>query len=130
MLLKNLLNILFSATLSLLLSWSLIMFLNLSSAYWPFSLIYFIVVHFIMNIIYRLFYLSTDFTQMLFAGIIVKLLMAMIIVLIFYFQKILSLAFALHFVAQYIMFTIFEIKYLLPLIKLTDQTKIKKTHEK
>jgi len=67
---------------------------------------------------------------MLFAGIIVKLLMAMIIVLIFYFQKILSLAFALHFVAQYIMFTIFEIKYLLPLIKLTDQTKIKKTHEK
>lgn len=125
---KNLFNIFVSAVLSLLLSWCLVKFLHLNNQFWPLSLIYFIAVHFIINIIYSIFYKSPDFTQILFAGIIIKLLMAMIIVLIFSFQKNLSLAFALHFVAQYIMFTIFEIRYLMPIIKLTDQNK--KHHEK
>jgi len=82
-----------------------------------------------MNLFYAYQSGSAEFTQILLGGIVVKLLLALVIILIFSFRKSEFLTFALHFIPHYILFTIFEIRYLLPLVKKNNLSK-NKPHEK
>jgi hypothetical protein len=94
----------------------------LHSKHWHFGLAYFMLLTFILNLIYARQAGSENFTQLMITAIVIKFLMALVIILIYSFQKKDFFAFAIHFIMQYILFTIFEIRYLLQLIKTQNQT--------
>jgi len=117
MLLKNIFYILISAIFSVGCSFVFVGYLSLNNYFWPFSIGYFILLFFIINVFYTFKIESEEFTQLLVGGFIVKLLLALIIILVFSIRKTDYLSFALHFISHYILFTIFEIRYLLLLIR-------------
>lgn len=121
---KNLINVLISASAATVLSFVFARLLLVDSFYWPFFLAYFVIIHLIFNLIYAKRALLPDFTQLLFVGIVIKFLLALVIILIFSFRKAEFAAFSLHFISHYVLFTIFEIRYLLPLIKANHPNKI------
>jgi len=77
------------------------------------------VLTFILNLVYAKQAGSENFTQLMIAAIVIKLLQALVIILVYslVFEKKGFFGFAVHFIIQYILFTIFEIRYLLHLIK-------------
>jgi hypothetical protein len=96
---------------------------QLHTNHWHFGLAYFIVLTFILNLVYAKQAGSENFTQLMIAAIVIKLLLALVTILVYslVFEKKVFLGFAVHFILQYILFTIFEIRYLLQLIKTQNQ---------
>lgn len=109
-----------------LLAWH---YFSLRSDFWIYSVAWHIVLFFGINLYYTGRSKSPEFTQLLLGGIVVKLLLSLIIILIFAFIRAGFFAFALHFISHYILFTIFEIRYLLPLIRRNTPAKIKSNEE-
>jgi hypothetical protein len=81
------------------------------------------ILSFVFNLIYAYKAGSKDFTELLLVTIVIKLVLALIFVLVYSFiDKPGFRNFSIQFVAQYILFTVFEIRYLLHIIK-THSTK-------
>ncbi|MCC6372279.1 MAG: hypothetical protein IT236_14850 [Bacteroidia bacterium] len=125
MLAKNLVSVLIPTILAILVSQGLIVFAKLNSNFWAASIIYHSLFCFVLNLIYVAKKNSEDFTGLLMTGVAIKLLLAFFIIFLFsFFSHTTFFAFSVHFVLHYILFTIFEIRYLLYLINYN------KNHEK
>lgn len=85
---------------------------------WWISLLFYTLVFLILNVIYNLKRNEEEFTQLLLGTIIVKLLLALTLILVY---KVIDAShvfnFAMHFLIHYLIFTVFEMYYLLKLIK-------------
>ena len=126
MLFKNLTSIFIPALLAALLSFVLNHYTALQTGRWTFSILFFMILCFGFNLVYAARSRKPEFAQLLLGGIVVKLLLALVVVLTYSFLfKADFFAFAIHFILHYVLFTIFEIRYLLPLIKNNTQA-----HEK
>lgn len=120
MLAKNLLSVFLSAVVAAAVSCILSEYFNVVNTYWHLSLLYYCLLFFMFNLVYQFKAGSTDFTGLLLGGIIIKLLLAFFIVFAYAFLKLPAFAqFSGHFIAHYILFTIFEIRYLTTLINTT-----------
>lgn len=118
-LIKNTVSVALSALSAAAISCALNHYTPLFSASWPYSLIYFSGLCIVLNLVYAFQSGSASFSQLLLAGIVIKLLLALIIILVIA-VKYPAGAFnlSIHFISHYILFTIFEIRYLLQLIKI------------
>jgi len=85
---------------------------------WWISICIFAGMFFILHFFYTLSTDGKNYTGMLIATISVKLFILLIIIFIYsYLYPKTMLAFSVHFIAHYILFTVFEIRYLLHIIK-------------
>jgi voltage-gated potassium channel Kch len=122
MLLKNLASIFIPAILASALSFLLNTYSTLQTQHWIYSILYFTVVCFGFNLVYTARALKPAFAQLLLGSIVIKLLLALVVIVICSFLlKVDFFPFAIHFILHYVLFTIFEIRYLLPLIKNNTQ---------
>ena len=82
------------------------------------SVLFYALVFLILNVVYNLKRNEGEFTQLLLATIIVKLLLALTLILVY---KVIDPShvfnFAMHFLIHYLVFTVFEMYYILKLIK-------------
>lgn len=118
MLSKNLVSVFIPMCLTAAISFTLNFNSGLYNNLWFYSIIYFAIFCFGFNLIYEAKKNNPDFTGILIVGIVVKLLMAFVIVfLCSILAHAIFFAFSIHFIIQYVLFTIFEIRYLLYLIK-------------
>ena len=116
--LKSISAILISSGLSFIYSFLLNNQFQKESEVWWHSLVFFIGLFIVLNLIY---FIKTDvatFTGILLSTGVLKFLLSLVMVLIYIFTlKGGFFAFFLHFIGHYVLFTIFEIRYLLQLIK-------------
>ena len=116
--LKSISAILISIGVSFIYSYILDSQAHKPSPQWWHSLLFFSCVSITFNLLY---FIKTDvktFTGILLATGVIKLLLSMVMVLIYSFTlKGGFFAFFLHFIGHYVLFTVFEIRYLLQLIK-------------
>lgn len=116
--LKSISTILISIGVSFIYSYILDSQLHQTSLQWWHSLLFFLCVFTAFNLLY---FIKTDpksFTGILLATGVIKLLLSIVMVLIYSFTlKGGFFAFFLHFIGHYVLFTVFEIRYLLQLIK-------------
>lgn len=118
MFLKNLLAVIVPSALAIVLSLTLNYYNILVSPNWYYGVFILCGFCLIMNSVYAYHAGSESFTQLLIGGIVIKLLFAMVVILIYsFFDKQSFFNFSLQFIMQYILFTIFEIRYLLYIIK-------------
>ncbi len=116
--LKSLIYLFFSLLLTVIISYLLNNYTPLTNKNWWISLIFFGCIFLILNYIYNFKYRVETFSQLLLGSLIVKLLLALIIILIYrLLQKSTVYNFAMHFLIHYFVFTVFEMNYLLKLIK-------------
>jgi hypothetical protein len=115
---KNFISVIVPIILATLVSMVLNIFTPLRSAHWQFSIIYFTVYCVAANLIYTRTVRRDTLTGQLMAGVVIKLLLGLVCIVIY---KVIAPedfpAFAIHFLIHYILFTIFEIRYLLYLVK-------------
>lgn len=118
MFVKNLLFVSISAFLSIVLSLSLNKYTSVTAQNWTFGLAFLLVFSFILNLIYAFQAGSENFTQLLIVAIVIKLLVALTLIVVYSFiNKGDFFNFSIHFILHYILFTVFEIRYLLLIIK-------------
>ena len=118
MFVRSLLAVIIPCALSILLSLTLNYYQVLPSPNWYYGVLLLCGFCVIMNAVYSYQAGSDSFTQLLIAGIVIKLLFALIAILIYSFiDKQGFFSFSLHFIMQYVLFTVFEIRYLLHLVK-------------
>jgi len=118
MLLKNIISLLIPAALALGASYLLNTFTTLISPYTNYALLFFLLVCFILNIMQTRHAHSDSLSGLLIAGIVIKMLLSFTVIIVYSFIDHPRLfAFAIHFILYYILFTVFEIRYLLQLIK-------------
>jgi len=111
-------SILFPALLALIFSFGINHYTKLSSVNWHLSAFFFTVFGVILNLIYFIKFKSQDFTQLLLVAIVLKLLIALVAIVAYsFYNKPDFLNFSLQFILHYILFTTFEIRYLLYLIQ-------------
>ncbi len=104
--------------LSVVLSFSLNYYQILPSIHWHYGVWFFGSMTFLFNLIYWRRAKFAEFTQVLLVCIVIKLLLALIAILSYSFiDKAGFFNFAIHFILYYVLFSIFEIRYLLALIK-------------
>lgn len=126
MLLKNLLCLIFSIGTSTAVSF----LLNTSSTFftslWYMGILILLPFSFGLNLFFGFRSKDENFSQLLLGGIVIKMLVALIsIVLYSLIDRPRFFAFSIHFIAQYILFTTFEIRYLLYIIKTRQHAKNK-----
>lgn len=118
MFLKGIATVLICTFLATLLSLLINKFTGFYSSNWWLSLFIFIGLFFTLNLFYNI---KTDFksyTNLILATISVKLFILLIIIFLYsLFDKAGLLRFFVHFSIHYILFTVFEIRYLLQLVK-------------
>lgn len=118
MILKSISTILISAGLSCLYSFVLNYFFNYELTLWWLSLIFFVVLSVIFTLLY---FIRTDTKTfagiMLSTGVIKFLLSCVLFFTLSFTLKGGFLTFFIHFIGHYVLFTVFEIRYLLQLIK-------------
>lgn len=122
MLSKNMISIFLSCAFAFVLTsvFNQFKFLYSGNAYY--SIVYFAFTCLILNFVYAFNAKSKTFSDLLFAGIIIRLLLALVVVLIYAIKFRPDFRyFAIHFICHYILFTIFEIRYLFQLIKNNSQ---------
>jgi len=116
--LKSLSAILISTGLSIIYSFLLNSQFQKQSPVWWHSIIFFVVLFVIFNLLY---FIKTDgktFTGILLSTGIIKFLLTSVLALVYSFTlKGGFFIFFLHFIGHYVLFTVFEIRYLLLLIK-------------
>ena len=116
--LKFVASVLLPLFLSVLLSLSLNYYQLLPSTHWYYGIWFFGSMSFLFNGIYWYRAKYDEFTQVLLVCIVIKLLLALIAILSYSFlDKAGFFNFAIHFILYYVLFSIFEIRYLLSLIK-------------
>ena len=121
MLLKNFISVFLPSALAICFSITLNTYSKFVNPFWHYSIVYFGLFCFISNLIFTLKTNKEDLTGAFLTGIGVKLLLAFVIIALYSFLiKSTFLAFALQFISHYILFTIFEIRYLLQLTKLKN----------
>ncbi len=128
MFLKNVNSIVLSCLFGAGISFLLNLF-NINSHNSAYGIAFLALLFFILNCIYIFHSRKESFSQAMLLGISVKLLICFVIVVLYsVLNHIDFFNFAIHFVLNYFLFTIFEIRYLLLLIK-NNSTK-KTAHEK
>lgn len=111
-------NILSSAAISIVASLLLCRFSKLNTTHWIFSVLWFSFFILACNLYYRNKAGNVEFTKILLAGIVIKLLLSFVIILVYFLIfKSRLFSFSMHFILHYVIFTILEIKYLSSLIK-------------
>lgn len=117
MLLKNIASVLASTLLAFLVS-ALLSRFKIASNYTPLGIVFLALLFGILNAVYQFNRQSKSFSQLLIFGISVKLLISFFTVLLYALLNHGDFyGFALNFVANYFLFTIFEVLYLIQLIK-------------
>lgn len=123
MFLKGIVTILVCTILALAASWFINHFTKFNSVDYWLSLFIFISLFFILNLFYNY---KTDFksySNLLLATISIKLFILLITIFLYsLFNKEGLFNFFIHFSAHYILFTVFEIRYLLYIIKKRQTT--------
>jgi len=115
---KNLMAVLIPALLVCLLSLSLNTYTSIHSLNWYLGLSALLLFSFILNLIYASQAGSENFTQLLIVAIVIKLLLALSAIVWYSFiDKAGFFNFSIHFILMYVLFTIFEIRYVLYLLK-------------
>lgn len=118
MFVKNLMAVLIPALLVCLLSLSLNTYTSIHSLNWYLGLGALLLFSFILNLIYASQAGSENFTQLLIVAIVIKLLLALSAIVWYSFiDKAGFFNFSIHFILMYVLFTIFEIRYVLYLLK-------------
>lgn len=116
--LKNLQAIVISFALCSFLSFLLNTYSRISSTTWFYGVLFLIITSLILNLIYASKAGTKDFTQLLLGSIVIRLLLSLVVIIIYSFiDKPGFFSFSLQFVMHYILFTIFEIRYLLYILK-------------
>lgn len=128
MIFKSLTSLALAVLLSLFISGSIQFFTSTSFAQWTYIPLFFLLFFFAYNLLYSFRVNKDDFTQFLLFSLALKLLLAFFILLIcaFFFRTNFA-AFAVHFVSTYLIFTVFEIRFLNQLIQ-SHSTKTKPSH--
>jgi hypothetical protein len=89
------------------------------SEQWQHSLFFFIAITIFLNVIFLIKTDKKTFTGILLFSSVFKFLLSLIMVLIYLLRlETLFFNFFIHFIGHYVLFTIFEIRYLLQLIKI------------
>src|SRR5215212_2891940 len=113
MIVTNLISVVVPGVLALLLSWLLNKFSPVVCDDPYIGLIFFTVLCFISNVIYVSQKNKENFTGLLMGGIVVKLLLGLIVIFTY---AALNMAgffnFSIHFILYYVLFTIFEIRFI------------------
>lgn len=118
MFVKNLMAVLTPALLVCLFSISLNTYTSIHSVNWHLGLSALFLFSFILNLIYASQADSENFTQLLIVAIVIKLLLALSAIVWYSFiNKAGFFNFSIHFILTYVLFTIFEIRYVLYLLK-------------
>jgi hypothetical protein len=118
MFLRNLLALVFALVLAVSLSLILNNCTALVSKNWPYGLLFLTVLCFSLNLVYARRASSDTFTQLLIGSVVIKLLAGLTFIVVYsLIYKSDFFNFSVHFIGHYILFTIFEIRYLLFLIK-------------
>ena len=118
MFLKNIISLLIPCLAGAAISFLLNHYTRFQSSDYVYGLLFFVGVCFILNVMYSFSAGSKAMSELLMAGIVIKLLAAFSVIAIYAFINQAGLFnFAIHFMVYYILFTIFEIRYLLHLIK-------------
>lgn len=118
MFLKGLVTILICTLLAWVASWLINAYTGFYSDDWWFSLLVFAGLFCTLNIVYNIKTDLQSYSQLLIATISVKLLILLVIIFLYFlYDKSGLLKFFVHFSAHYILFTVFEIRYLLQIIK-------------
>src|SRR4051812_11916922 len=87
-------------------------------ALWFISLLFFTGLNVVLLVIYSLTRQSEDFTGILLGCLVAKLLLSLVTLLLFrVFANDPLLPFAIHFIVHFVVFTVFEIRYVLWLIR-------------
>jgi hypothetical protein len=119
MLRLNLLSVCIASIVGLLFSVLLNYYSGFKTTHGYYSLAGFTLFCFASNLVYAARAGNADFTGLLIAGIVIKLLLALVVVFLYaVFAHAGFTAFVLHFIPHYVLFTIFEIRYLSRLIQL------------
>lgn len=120
MLRSNIIYLALPALLCCALSMLLNHFTRFISSDWWLALSFFVLLCLVFNIVYAVRVSKPDFTGLLVAGIVIRLLFAMVFVFVYSFleRPDIFFHFSTHFILQYVCFTIFEIAYLRRLIHL------------
>lgn len=117
--LKSITSILIAAGASVIYSSVFNYFFNKPSAQWLQSLFFFIAVTIVLYLVYRIKTDKKTFTGILLFSSVFKFLLSLIVIIIYLLcLKNLFFNFFIHFIGHYVLFTIFEIRYLLQLIKI------------
>jgi hypothetical protein len=115
---KNLMAVFIPAFLVSFLSLSLNTYTSIFSVNWYIGLSALFLFSFILNLIYASQAGSENFTQLLIVAIVIKLLLALSAIVWYSFiDKAGFFNFSIHFILMYVLFTIFEIRYVLYLLK-------------
>jgi hypothetical protein len=115
--LRNVFTVFIAAMLCVLASYLLNRYTSLFTVRWMWPLPFFVILCVILNIVYVLYCGKPDFTGILMGGIVTRLLLSLIYLVILLFFRLPDFyAFSIHFIIHYILFTVFEIRYLLGLI--------------
>lgn len=110
-------SLFFPAILSAILSLLLQIFHLLQPSPWWYSLLYFVLLNGILHFIFRSQANTENFTQTIIVVLVIKfLLSATLLVIYSFYNKAQLIIFSIQFIAHYVLFTIFEIRYLLYLI--------------
>ncbi len=118
MFLKGIATILICTLLAACGSWLINTYTAFYSPNWWFSLLVFSGLFFTLNIVYNIKTDLHSYSQLLLATISVKLFILLIIIFLYFlYDKTGLMKFFVHFSAHYILFTVFEIRYLLQIIK-------------
>jgi len=85
---------------------------------WFISMVFFLGLNIVLLVVYSLTRKSPDFTGILLGCLVAKLLLSLITLLLFrVFSSEPLLPFAVHFIVHFVVFTVFEIRYVLWLIR-------------
>lgn len=125
MFLRNLLALVYASILSISLSLLLNKYSAFVSVNWLYGLLFLIVFCFALNLVYAYNAGSKTYTELLITSIVIKLLVALIVIVVYSFINASDFFnFSIHFILHYVLFTIFEIRYLLFIIKSNSSIKI------
>ncbi|PBQ33630.1 hypothetical protein CNR22_18220 [Sphingobacteriaceae bacterium] len=118
--LRNLLTVLYTSLLCIFLSLALNGLSSLVSKNWYLGLSFFALLSIILNFLYSHKAGKEGFTELLLGTVVVKLLFALVFILAYsVIDNPGFYTFSIHFILHYILFTVFEIRYLLHIIKTT-----------
>jgi len=126
MLTKNLISLALALIFNLFISFSVYFFLVIEYKYWLFVPPVFLVIFFLLNLLSVYRSTKEDFTQFLLVSLAIKLLIALLTLLIcaFLYREHFK-GFSIHFVSAYIIFTVFEIRFLNQVIHSKSSNKFK-----
>ena len=118
MLLRNLATLLSAALVSAIISIAINKWSSLQCGDWPLATAFLFVISLAANLVYSFQKNKQELTKLMFGGVAVRLLVGMTALVVYwYFYTDIFFAFALHFIVQYVVFSIGEINFLSYLVR-------------